>query len=308
MPNSECDPVETASEYEVKKIGKNKYKLCKPQDSSADIDLKITRTRLGFKATPHRVQWHTEQWHTELGSGSEYYHLRFLVSDLNMGDSDVGSSLVENCFFIINGKVLKSSPLTELSIWPMDKEEEKEKEKEKEKEEELSFKELGGDFSDSPLGQTIIQDCSIGGITYPLDCHLAIPHTHFKRLLDGCLDGRISGVHILCEGVAISTHEDWGKEGAGQDIIFLSNKGLRLDIKSIDFDYRVKSRKLADPREEGGDEDNESAETDELEMTGDEYNGPRKIEADKLITPEYKNLLWAIISLLILVLLVLIGK
>mgnify|MGYP001566688711 CR=1 FL=1 len=277
MSNYERDPREVAARYRVKKDEKGKFELCSEQGSS--VNLSHLGTFLHFKTTPNAVRWHAGHWHSE----GAFYVINLLVAELDIGfpgEEGWSSDLVDNCFFVIDGEVLKYLPLTQLRIVS---EEQFNVEKSRdaanklavekalaaengadENGEELTPETKRADDSSLSFWRATITHCRAEpelDIDESLECTIGLPQAHFQQLLDGCLSERVSGAYFHGIGGALSSSFQMG---VARDLILLADEGFDVKIDSLTLDYRVEPEVPTKSEEEIEEEPCSPSETEKM--------------------------------------------
>ena len=128
--------------------------------------------------------------------------MQLLVAELGIGhrgEEGLSSGLVDNCFFIIDGEVLRYVPLTELRILSEEQFNVRRSPLQPRKERRFLQSLMATAIPASPLGKR-------HDISESLDCTGGLPQAHFQQLLESCLDGRISRVHLHGIGGALSSN------------------------------------------------------------------------------------------------------
>lgn len=222
------DPVEVAASYRVLKVGET----IELQAGSTKLGLKRGGAFLHFEVTPLDLRWHAEQ-------GSEpFYAVRFVVAQVDIGhrgEEGWSSNLVDNCFFVIDGAVLRHVPLSECTVLS----EEKFKARKAWLAASRGEKPSTESQSDPPLAFATITHCPASpefDIAESLDCTIGIPQPHFEKLVEGCLSGRILSAHFHGIGGALSSSFEYG---ALRDLIVFAEGEFDVRIDSLLFKYRV---------------------------------------------------------------------
>lgn len=168
--------------------------------------------------------------------------MQLLVAELSIGhrgEEGWSSEPVDNCFFIIDGEALRYVPLTELRIVSEEQWSVEQARLASDKGETLVTKSEGNGDSDSSVGWATIGHCPAMpelDISESLECTVSLPQANFQQLLDGCLSGRISGVHLDGIGGALSSSFQYG---AARDLLLCAGNEFKIDIGSIDLEYKT---------------------------------------------------------------------
>jgi len=92
---------------------------------------------------------------------------------------------------------------------------------------------------DRPLAVGTITHCPASPeleIAESLDCTLGIPQLHFDKLVQGCINRRISSVHF--HGITGGLSSSF-EHGALRDLVIVRDGELNLKLDSLSFEYRV---------------------------------------------------------------------
>ena len=227
------DPAEVAATYRVSKLGEGNFEL---QSGSRKLALKRGGAFLHIRTAPAAVRWHAEQ------DKQPFHAVRLSVTELSIGhrgDEGWSSSLVDDCFFIIDGEVLRYVPLSELAVFSEEQFKVRKARLAAETGNKLPIDSQEAADSDRPLANGTIAHCgalSEFEIAESLDCSLGIPQLHFDKLVQGCIDGRISSVHF--HGITGGLSSGF-EHGALRDLIVVAGGEFNVRLDSLWFEYRV---------------------------------------------------------------------
>ncbi len=216
------EPSEIAASYRVRKIGAADFELI-----AGSNKLSLTRrgAHLHFNLRPCDLRWHADE------RRAPYYAVHFEVTELQIGfcgDEGWSSSLVDNCIFVIDGEALKHVPLSNVSVLS----EEEFKASEAENAANMGKKlESGGWLSDPPFASASL--FHFEGAIY---CRIGLVQSHFDKLVEGCLNGRIIGAQFFGTVFALTSSFE---HGAARDIVICAKEHFYFPIDSLSFKYRV---------------------------------------------------------------------
>ena len=238
MSHPERDPSNVAARYRVQRLGEGGFELRAAQGTLPSLNVRRQGAFLNLKTTPQAAHWYASD-----SPRSNAFHLvRLRVEELaigHRGDEGWSSPLVDNCFFVIDGEKLRYVALTELRILS---EEQFLIEKEKlarTRGEEVIVETKPDGNQDRPLAMASIVHCSAmpeHDVAETLECTVGLPSEYFQKLLDGCLNRRISKVHLHGIGGALSSSFEYGST---RELILCANEGFDIKIGDVSFDYLV---------------------------------------------------------------------
>jgi hypothetical protein len=237
MSNPDRDPSNVAARYRVQWLDDGRIELHSVQGSFANLNARRQGTFLRLWATPQTAHWHASE-------NNSFDLVRLRVEDLAIGfrgDEGWSSPLAENCFFVIDGEDLRYVPLTELRIVTEDQFRAEQTRLALERGEDVITEAQPDDSKGRPLAVASIAHCPAmfvhgTGIPGTLECTVGLPSAYFQKLLDGCLNKRISKVYLHGIGGALSVGV---KHGISRELILCANEEFSLKIDSIDFYYFV---------------------------------------------------------------------
>ena len=228
MPTTH-DPAKAAAQYRVVRLG-DAFEL---HSGSRKLVLKRGGAFIHITTAPTSVHWHAQE-------NKEPFHVvRMAVTELSIGhrgDEGWSSDLADDSIFVIDGDALRYLPMPELRLLS-------------EEQFNVSKARLAaarGDIpqaelprEDRPLAVGTIAHCPALpelGIAESVDCDLGIPQSHFDKLVQGCINGRISSAsfHGITGGLSSSF-----EHGALRDLIIVSEGELNLKLDSLWIEYRV---------------------------------------------------------------------
>lgn len=238
MSNTDHDPSDVAARYRVQRVDDVRFELHAVQGTFPNLNAKRRGAFLSFRATPQTAHWYVSE------KDNTFDLVRLRIEDLAIGirgDEGWSSPLAENCFFVIDGEDLRYVPLTELRIVTEEQFRAKQVQLALERGKDVIAEATPGESQDRPLAVARIVHCPamfVHGTEVPetLECTVGLASAHFQRLLDGCLNRRISNVHLHGIGGALSVGFEYGTP---RELILCANEGLDVRIDSITFDYFV---------------------------------------------------------------------
>lgn len=223
------DPAKAAAQYRAVRLGEA-FEL---HSGLRKLVLKRGGAFIHITTVPTAVRWHAEE-------NKEPFHVvRLAVTELSIGhrgDEGWSSNLADDCFFVIDGETLRHVSMPELRLLS---------------EEQFNVRKswLAAERGDKSRTETPPEDrpLAVGTIAHcpaspelemaeSLDCTLGIPQSHFEKLVQGCIDGRISSAHF--HGITGGLSSNF-EHGALRDLIIVSGGELNLKLDSIWFEYRV---------------------------------------------------------------------
>ena len=228
------DPTEVAKTYRVLKLEDGKFEL---QSDSTKLALKHGGAFLSISTAPAAVRWHAGPLHKE-----PFHAVGLSVTELSIGrrgDEVWSSSLVDDFFFVIDGQALRHVPLSELTVFSEKQFKVRKAWLAAETGTKLPIESKEAADSDRPLANGTITHCGAvpeSEIAESLDCSLGLPQLHFDKLVQGCIDGRISSVHL--HGITGGLSSSF-EHGALRDLIVLAGGEINVRLDSLSFEYRV---------------------------------------------------------------------
>lgn len=227
------DPAEVAARYRVFKVGETTFEL---HSGSSKLALKRSGAFLHIRTAPAVVRWHAEQ------DKEPFHAVRLAVTELNIGhrgEEGWSSNLVDDCFYVIDGEVLRYVPLSELTVLSEEQFKVRKAWLAAETGNKSSTDIQVPTDSDRPLANGTITHCAASPefeIAESLDCTFGIPQSHFDKLVQGCINGRISAAnfHGITGGLSSSF-----EHGALRDLIIFGGGELNVRLDSLWFEYRV---------------------------------------------------------------------
>jgi hypothetical protein len=227
------DPAEVATKYRVVKVGEGQFEL---HSGSGRLTLKRGGAFLHIHTAPATVRWHAEQ-------GNQPFHaIRLSVVELNIGhrgDEGWSSGLVDDRFFVIDGEVLRYVPLSEVTVLSEEQFKVRKARLAASTGNKLTVGGQDAADSDRTLASGTITHCGALPeleIAESLDCTVGMRQLHFDKLVQGCIDGQISSVHL--HGITGGLSSSF-EHGALRDLIVLAGGELNVRLDSLSFEYRV---------------------------------------------------------------------
>ncbi|HEX5646662.1 MAG TPA: hypothetical protein VFX56_06810 [Nitrospira sp.] len=223
------DPAKIAAQYRAVQLADG----VELRSGSTKLVLKRGGAFVHLSTAPTAVRWHANE-------NEEPFHVVHLaVTEFSIGhrgDEGWSSNLADDCIFVIDGEALRHVPVAELRVLS---------------EERFNVRKawLAAERGDKsppntseekrPLAVGTVVHCPASpelGIAECLDCTLGIPQSHFDKLVQGCLTGRISSAHFHGITGGLSSSFEYG---ALRDLLIISGGELNLKLDSLSFEYRA---------------------------------------------------------------------
>ena len=235
MTRQNVDPAAVASRYRVKQLGEHELELFAPTKDRPNIGVRRHSAAIRISATPHALRWHADE-------GEPFYSAEFAIGELtigNRGDEGWSSALVDNCFFVVDGETLRHLPLLRASILVADRYNFEVARNAANKGEIPSSQDANSTLARDALGHANIVHCAAMpefGLEESLELTVGLPSLHFQKLVDGCINGRVSGLHFHGSGAALSSSFEYG---SARDVILRSGASLNIRIDGLTIDFRA---------------------------------------------------------------------
>lgn len=234
MSNADNDPRNVAAKYRVYRADNGEIELRSIKKSFHNLTAKQSGAHLRIMATPQTAHWNLSD------KKNSFDAVRLRVEDLAIGfrgDEGWSSPLIENCFFVIDGEDIRYVPLTDLCIITYEQFRLSEIHIAQAKGESVITQKKSDKSEDCPLAIARLVHCSQDTeILDTLECTIGLDAENFQKLLDACINKRISKVHLHGIGRALSVGL---KYGVPRELILLANEGMDIKIDRITFDYLV---------------------------------------------------------------------
>jgi hypothetical protein len=235
MTRQNLDPSSVASRYRVKKLEDREFDLVASVGNLPNIKVRRASAAIYLMATPKILRWHAD-------ASRAFYAAQFVIGDLDIGhrgDEGWSSPLVDNCFFVIDGETLRHIPFLEVRIVVEDQYQFEKMRNAANRGEKPSSQSSDASSPPHPIGDATIVHCSAVpeyGIDEVLACTVGLPYLHFEKLVNGCLNGRVSSISFHGSGGALSSSFQYG---SARDVIFCLNGNLEIRIDSLTIDSQV---------------------------------------------------------------------
>jgi len=230
------DPNNEAARYRVKRNDDGSFELhTTVQGTFLNHNARRTGAYLSFIAIPEIARRVINE------KESAYDEVNLQIENMTIGvkgDEGWFSSLADDCFFVIDGENLRYVPLTELRIITI----------EQFHADQAFFAACQGkDFiAEAQPDKSQVLPLAIGRINHfeeldrnnpeTLGCTIGLASEHFQKLLDDCINRRISKVRLDGAGVAMSVALAWETP---RELIFCAGEGIDISIDRVIFDYFV---------------------------------------------------------------------
>ncbi len=226
------DPNNEAARYRVKRNDDGSFELhTTVQGTFLNHNARRTRAYLSFIAIPEIARRVINE------KESAYDEVSLQIENMTIGvkgDEGWSSPLADDCFFVIDGENLRYVPLTELRIITI----------EQFHADQALFAAIQG--KDFIADKSQVLPLAIGRIDHfeELDRNnpeclyftIGLASEHFQKLLDDCINRRISKVRLNGAGVAMSVALEWQTP---RELIFCAGEGIDISIDRVIFDYFV---------------------------------------------------------------------
>lgn len=234
MSHSEREPSDVAARYQVQLVGEGEFELRAAQGSSPNLRVRRRAVSLSLKAIPNAVHWRAAE-------GSQAFYVVYLLAEElaigHRGEEGWSSALADNCAFVIDGEGLRYVPFTKLRILS----------EQQFNLEKVELTRMRGEAvlaetdanPDRPLARARVVRCPAMpelNVAESLEGTVGLPQEYFQQLLDGCLNRRISVVHLHGIGGAMSSSF---QHGEARDLILCAGDGFDISIDMITLDYFV---------------------------------------------------------------------